>query len=321
MKARTNIAAALVGTILAVVSITAGSRLLHHASAIALTSSSGSVIPWIDAPAHRSATAASPVLPAVSGASGCSAEGLTVALGPEGVWQGSATQNVTITNSGAAPCSLPPALTFRGTGSNGASGVFVSAQPIDTTLAPGETVQLLLTAALACPGAGASTDPTLTTFIATFGDGNQVRLTGGSLDIACGSLGLLAISPVQGVPLPTPGPRAQALLARIVTNRPVLTAGANESFIVRLANRSGASYRFTSCPVYTVTVNASGRTLTRSYLLNCKPVRAIAANATVDFEMRLTMPKGLRQGVAKLVWNLDGGVVTAVVVTVREVAK
>lgn len=72
---------------------------------------------------------------------------------------------------------------------------------------------------------------------------------------------------------------------------------------VAVTNTGNVPYRFprSSCPLYIQSFSPSSP---QAYVLNCRPVSAIAPHGRVLFEMRITVPAAARLGNTSLTWEL-----------------
>jgi hypothetical protein len=102
--------------------------------------------------------------------------------------------------------------------------------------------------------------------------------------------------------------RAAIIGVRTVSVKPGLRAfrvhrGELFRYEVALTNTGATPFRFasTSCPSYIEEVALAPA---RVYVLNCRPVGAIAPGATVDFAMRVVIPQKARVGNNSLTWEL-----------------
>jgi hypothetical protein len=82
-----------------------------------------------------------------------------------------------------------------------------------------------------------------------------------------------------------------------------IIAGKTVDFTVTLTNISGAPFVFDTCPAYDEGFTPDAVV---AYQLNCGPVGAIQAGASVTFAMRFTVPPGTPAGPQKFRWALRG---------------
>ena len=72
---------------------------------------------------------------------------------------------------------------------------------------------------------------------------------------------------------------------------------------VAVTNTGSGVFRFarSSCPIY---VEALSPSSPHAFVLNCRPVGAIASHATVLFAMLIPIPRDVRLGNTSLTWQL-----------------
>lgn len=100
-------------------------------------------------------------------------------------------------------------------------------------------------------------------------------------------------------------PFTAAIVEQLPEGVPGVTGsrGQTVTFHVKVTNRSARPFRFGNpCPNY-VEGSGSGQP-TEVHVLNCRPVGAIAAGASVVFEMRIRVPDSAPIGRDALTWAL-----------------
>ena len=124
---------------------------------------------------------------------------------------------------------------------------------------------------------------------------------------------LVSVGPFAPTPRHLPQSSRLPLRPTIVGSRPVrvkpglrafrVHRGERFRFEVALTNTAKRTFRFarSSCPSYLEQV---GGRPAQAYVLNCRPVGAIAPHATVRFEMQATIPVSVPVGANSLTWEL-----------------
>jgi hypothetical protein len=270
------------------------------------------VIPWLNQPAAEKAAA---VQAHAKGAFPCGARDLKIAAGAAGAWRGQATQEVRITNTGTEACYLTgfPSAQLQPAGEApqavGASDTAPQLANERIDLAPGDEAALLLgtpgsCAAAAKPQRNASRRMQL----ALPGGGVKV-LDGVYIDTLCGRATVLQFRLLE-----TDSPAAARSAAPVnqlagSLNVPdEATRGATLHYTVTLSNPTANPVSLASCPAYTQSLYADGKSAASTLLLNCAAAGAsIPAQSSVSFEMQALLPPDLTAGSVKLSWKLQDG--------------
>jgi trimeric autotransporter adhesin len=270
------------------------------------TPTGSAAVPWVDKPGTPQS------LP-VSASAGrpCRAADLDIAAGLTGAFQGLVTQELTLRDRAADACFLAGApqvvLTNAGARSRVSPGQF-AAKRLD--LASGSSAGLVVGTPAACAGSG---QPVVaTSVLLTLPTGDAVTVGGTRIDTECGAATVVEFGAADLLPAATPGP-LDALSATLDAPQTV-ARGAVLTYHVTLVNQSPASVTLSPCPSYTEVLGAARQTL----VLNCQAGASIAANASVTYEMKLTVPASAPPGDSKLSWTLEvpDGPVAGTVITV-----
>jgi hypothetical protein len=196
-------------------------------------------------------------------------------------------------------------LTNAGARSRVSPGQF-AARRLD--LAPGSSAGLVVGTPTACAGSG---QPVVTTSVLlTLPAGDAVTVGGTQIDTECGVATVVEFAAADVLPAPSPGPIGS--LSATLTAPQTVARGAVLTYQVTLVNQSPAPVALSPCPSYTEALGAAQQTL----VLNCQTGATIAANASVTYDMKLTVPASAPPGDTKLSWTLqvpDGPVAGAVV--------
>jgi hypothetical protein len=283
------------------------------------------VIPWLDVrPVKESAHP--PLAPA------CEAPGLRARLFLQGE-TGSLAGYLALTNAGPAPCSLlgRPRVSLSGSAALRERWAVEDAprapQPLDAladplgslrALAPGKNAVVYLVWSNWCgPGSTAAGRS------GALPRGIDIGLPGGTTVVVpvtsaprCdqpsdpSTLSATPFSPaVRELPASSRLPLSVALAGpRPTLVKPGLHAfrarrGEILSFQVVLTNTGATAFHFApaSCPVYLEQVVPAPA---QEYVLNCRPVGAIAPHASVVFEMEAAIPLRIRAGLGLVSWDL-----------------
>jgi hypothetical protein len=266
----------------------------------------GTSVPFVNKPGTP------PSVPVVgSAARPCRAADLDIAAGLSGAFQGLATQELTLRDHAADACFLAGApqvvLASAGARSRVDPGQF-AAKRLD--LASGTSAGLVLGTPATCAGSG---QPVVaTSVLVTLPAGDAVTVGGTRIDTECGAATVVEFGAADVLPAATPGPIGSL---SVTVDAPQTTArGAVLTYQVTLVNQLQAPVALSPCPSYTQVLGAVQQTL----VLNCQAAASIAANASVTFQMQLTVPASASPGDTKLSWTLDvpEGPVAGTVITV-----
>jgi hypothetical protein len=283
------------------------------------------VVPWLDERPVKAS--AHPEL-----APSCRASDLHAHLFLQGA-TGSLVGGVELTNAGTTACSLlgRPGVAFTGAAAAASHWrvrtIARSPEPPDLladppgslrALQPGKSASVSLFWSNWCgPGsepAGASgTPPAGLELRLASGTGLVVPLARAPRCDAPQHPSTLSVAPftptARSLPTSSRLPLQVAILGpRPVTVKPGLRAfrvrrGTVLRYTVSVTNTGDHPFRFAraSCPVY---VESLPPGLPEAYVLNCRPVSAIAAHATALFAMRIRIPARARIGNNSLTWEL-----------------
>lgn len=270
------------------------------------------VVPWIPA--------SPPALVAPALAPSCKASNLRVSHAPlftNGLAGGGYLGSVLVRNAGP-PCSLlgTPRLGFTG----GPAGMHVIQEALAHDIAPavdplpppfsmravprGRTVWLAVAWRSWC----GRTAPTR--FAITLPSRGTLRLFPGGTPICQGARATSVVQADTFRPYIAPAKPSTAIPLRATLDRSHYTTirGGTLRYRVTLANESGNTYRFGSCPVYVEQVGTPETMLTgrggakEVHYLNCRGV-VVRAYESVTFAMQLRVPKTLRRAFL-LEWQL-----------------
>ncbi len=118
--------------------------------------------------------------------------------------------------------------------------------------------------------------------------------------------GRLSVSPFQSWPAPEPSPTPNPLssLAIHIEAPSSVAAGPPLHYTVRLENVGKEPIAFPDCPTYGEwAANGSTAFAKDFYVLNCRPVGAIAPGQSVRFAMEIPVPSGTAPGQYTLYWT------------------
>jgi len=291
----------------------------------AASTASAPVVPWL--PLQPAKASASPPL-----APPCRAGELAAQLALNGA-TGSLVGDVELRNAGTTPCALlgHPTISFTGAAARQETWrvreLAASPAPPDVladppgslrSLAPGKAASVALFWSNWCgPGAtptgspGAS--PDALTLRLPSGTTLTVPLSKAPRCDAPQDPSTISVGPFTPAERQLPESSRLPLRVTIVGNRPVRVKPGLRAFRVHrgellryevgVANVGAQPFRFasTSCPSY---IEQFATEPGQVYVLNCRPVHAIAPGQTVLFEMQLRIPHGARLGNNSLTWQL-----------------
>jgi len=273
---------------------------------------SSPVVPWLNQPATEKAAA---VQAHAKGAFPCGARDLNIVAGGAGAWRGQATQEVRITNTGTEACHLIgfPSAQLQPAGEApqavGASDTAPQLANERVDLAPGEQAVLLLGTPGSCAAAAKpQRNPSRRMQLALPGGGTKV-LDGVYIDTLCGRATVLQFRLVETDS--SAAARAAAPVSQLAGSLSVpdeATRGATLHYTVTLSNPTASPVSLASCPAYTQSLYANGKSAAGTLLLNCAAAGAsIPANSSVSFEMQAPVPADLTADSVKLSWKLEDG--------------
>jgi hypothetical protein len=325
-RRRATRAAAAGCTAGAVIAAAAITLLLHHGGVTSRTvpaASPGGTVPWTDqaAPVYTPPPLPSPTAPAAEFAA-CTAASLTGSLGDIGPGAGQVTQNIVLTNSGTAACTLsggPSTLTgVRADGSQAtlATGFNAGTQTQDygligpANLQPGQSAQFVISMTNMCSG-GTDDYSAVSIGIGTSGDVDVTLPAAGPLDVIC-SGGVNSVSGF-GVPFTATDQVSSPLnvLTATAAMPATVAAGTTVTYTVTLQNPTGQAVALSPCPSYTQYISPVGTrpgSAASQYYLNCQAAPEIPAGSSVTFDMQIPAPAAA--GVAKYGWALQGAAVS-----------
>ena len=292
----------------------------------ALSSPSGSIVPWIDA--TPTPVPSPTAVPIPSGTETCAPGDLTATAG----WQGATGQMVgwlTLTNVGQPTCVLngSPRLvqlrsgdaildtvTYKAGKDAGPGNETGAAGPV--LLRPGDQAGAFLSWTNVCSVIRLG----VTALLVTLPDGGSPIVAGsaGSGGIGgsprCDQPGAgSTFTAYAVVPVAPPEPPYEPQAASVVLSvPPTTTAGADLVFLVTLTNLGSKPASLTPCPTYIENLSFAGHALQppgpQQFLLNCAALGdALAPGASVTLQMHYAVPTGLGAGPADLSWGLDPG--------------
>jgi len=295
----------------------------------ALSSPSGSIVPWIDATPTPVPSATPAVIPAGTGT--CARADLTATAG----WQsatGSMAGWLAVTNAGQRPCVLNDSprliqlrsgttildpLTYTAGKDAGPGNQTGAAGPV--LLRPGDQAAAFLWWSNWC--STMLPDVTATALLLTLPDGGS-PIVAGPTSPGPGFFGTPRCDqPSSGstftayafVPVPPPTPAHEPQAASVTLSVPsTATAGSDLAFTVTLTNRGTNPALLSPCPTYTEDLIVDGRALKppapQQFLLNCAAIGStLGPGASVSLGMHYAVPAALPPGSVELVWGLDPG--------------
>lgn len=287
-----------------------------HGAVVARAVIAGALlIPWLD---ERPVTA-SPHPPL---AAPCRAGQLRVQVFLQGA-TGSLVGGIRLRNASTSACALVghPRISIVGSASHlsrwRVERIPASPQPLDVIADPPGSLRAL------APGKSAAVTIYWSNWCGARPDGFELALAAGTRLLVpfagaprCDAAqypSKLEVAPFAPATRQLPPSSRLALAAAIVGPRPVAVKpglrafrarrGRTLDYRVSLTNTGRRPYRFrgSSCPTY---IESLAPASPEAYVLNCRPVGAIAPGARVLFEMRIAVPANARHGNTGLTWQL-----------------
>jgi hypothetical protein len=240
----------------------------------------------------------------------CRAANLRVSQGRTGVGLGNYLNELVFTNRGAHACLLRgyptriTALTPAGTRRvlRPLRGGTYFGRLIPSDVGPGRHVFLDLATSVACEG---GRKPTV-----RYRDLRFTLPQGGTVSghvtvrATCG-LSMSTFGLPERYVEPKARPGTPGTLRATIHLPAQVQRGTSLVYTVTLSNATATAVTLRPCPGYTENLYASGRKAQGSYQLNCDSVQAIPADASIEYEMRLAVPRDAPSGFAKVGWNLN----------------
>ncbi|WLI90781.1 DUF4232 domain-containing protein [Massilia sp. R2A-15] len=267
-------------------------------------------VPFLNQPAAAKAAAT----PAAAGFTHpCSGADLAVAAGPAGAYRGHATQEIRLTNNGAATCHLPgfPSAQLQPVGEApqtvGASDLAPQLANERIELAPGESALMLMGTPGSCDAAAKPQRKVSRQLQLALPGGGVKVLNGVHVDTLCGRASVIRFHRVQNDgAAKAVSPLEQ--LAGSVSVADDASRGAMLAYTVTLSNPTAAPISLASCPAYTQSLYADGKSAATTLRLNCGAAGGqIPANSSVSFAMQAQVPADFAPGSLKLSWKLEDG--------------
>jgi hypothetical protein len=293
----------------------AGAALAVLWAGVAAAAGQRPVVPWSSTRPVK-ASASPPLAPP------CRARDLHAHLFLQGA-TGSLVGGVDLRNAGSSPCSLLgwPTVSFKGSAARvekwRVTKLAASPVPPDVLADPPGSLRALQ------PGKSAGVSVFWSNWCGPLPDAIALGLAGGTtiaLPVvhaprcdAPPDPSLVSVGPFTPTPRHLPPSSRLPLRVTIVGSRPVRVKPGLRAFLVHrgerfrfevaLRNTRKSTFRFarSSCPSY---LEQLGARPAQAYVLNCRPVGAVAPHATVRLEMQLTIPVSARLGINSLTWQL-----------------
>jgi hypothetical protein len=278
--------------------------------ALASPAHSAPPVPWLNQPATAKAAAAPA---AATFMHPCAGADLAVVAGAAGAYRGHATQEIRLTNTGAAACHLPgfPSAQLLPSGEApqtvGASDIAPQLATERVDLAPGESVLMLVGTPGACDAANKPQRKVSKQLQLALPGGGVKTLGGVHVDTLCGRASVMRFHRVQDdAQAKSAAPLAQ--LAGTLSAADDAPRGATLAYTVTLSNPSSVPISLASCPAYTQSLYADGKAAATTLRLNCAAAGGqIPANSSVSFAMQAQVPADFAAGSMKLSWKLEDG--------------
>jgi hypothetical protein len=297
----------------------------------ATASAANGVVPWLNQPAARSASAPAAPAPAQHA---CSASDLKVVPGQQGARRGYATQELRITNRSTESCYIlgAPSIelhhpdAFVEPVSPAAAPAEVARQRID--LAPDDDAYILLGTPGACEASVGPERKVATRVKLFLRGGGSLTLDGVHVDTLCGPARVLQMEAVQDEPKQAAKTAANAAaagkslglreLTGTITAPESVARGETLRYTVTLTNPTNAAIKLAPCPSYTQSLHTEGRTQNSTYMLNCAGAAGqIPARSSVSFAMEAVVPADMTGLGVKLSWSLQDALSAGTIIPLK----
>lgn len=258
----------------------------------------------------------------------CASGDLQVVAGAAGAYRGQATQEIRLTNIGAAACHLTgfpsaqllPAGEAPQTVGASEGAPQLANERID--LAPGDEVVMLIGTPGHCEAANQPERKVSKRLQLALPGGGAKVLEGVHVDTLCGRASVMKFHAVQN------DAAVNAKLAKAGSSLHQLTAtlsvpdeaprGGTLSYTVTLSNPTANPISLAACPAYTQSLYADGKATDSTLRLNCSVAGAqVAAKSSVSFEMQAQVPADVAAGNIKLSWKLQDGPSVGKIISLR----
>jgi hypothetical protein len=291
-------------------------------SGLAACGGGSTSVPWIN---HRAALQIYRLVPHPASAPPCRAADLRLRVSPSEPPTQSVAYSFDLTNDGGFSCliraSWPDVSATNAAGVRQllrASHFNAFGSGVNGDLKPGEQASFRLIDSIDADCGGTTMPPAAVRFthiIVTLPIGRVSADPGDAMSL----FELCALSttnvgrPANNQFPPAPGPAGihTSLRPQLIGVLHTVRAGATFSYTILLYNRSSRRIVLHPCPGYTEDLAAFGNSgrldkdVRRAYELNCRGSGAIAAHATVAYQMRFTVPAHAPAGPTELTWSLN----------------
>ena len=253
-----------------------------------------SVVPWADKPVTPALLVSLqpkplPATPPKTDAPPCTSSALQLEPAVGLQWMQNGGVAIRFRNTGKAACLLRGrpfvVATSPGHPSVVATKLGLAATGGEVADTPvGGTVSVDVSAPISCvsdPGGNEQGLPVYHGLVLVLPGGTERTVSGLKLSLPCG----MAVTPFS-MPKPTP-----------------TYAGATLVYEVTLRNPLSRPVSLSPCPAY---IEHSSSDIKLEYQFNCSNVHAIAAHASVDFQMKMAIPDATPSGAMTLYWSVIG---------------
>ena len=271
------------------------------------------VVPWADRPVSSALLASLqpkllPATPPKTDAPPCKSSALELEPAVGLQWTQNGGVAIRFRNTGAAPCLLrgrPSVVAaFPGHPFVAATALGIAATRGDVADTPvGGTVSVDVSAPITCasdPGGNEQGLPVYPSLILVLPGGGERIVRGLHLSLPCG----LAVTPFSmPIPSPTYAPYWLASLRPTIGLPSAVKAGGTLVYEVTLHNPLSRPVALSPCPAY---IEHTSSDIKLEYQFNCSSVHAIAAHASVHFQMKMAIPDATPSGAMTVFWSVIG---------------
>jgi hypothetical protein len=280
---------------------------------IGIAATTSSAVPWVDKPVTPALLMSLqpkplPTTPPKTGAPPCTSSALEVEPAVGLQWMQNDGVAIRFRNIGTAACLFRGTpfvvATSPGNPSVVATNLRLAATGGEIADTPvGGIVSVDVSALIMCPADPGGNEQGLPVYhglVLTLPGGTERTVSGLNLSLPCG----LAVTPFSmPKPSPTYPPYRLASLRPRIALPSTVKAGGTLVYEVTLRNPLSRPVSLSPCPAY---IEHSSSDIKLEYQFNCSSVHAIAAHASVVYQMKMAVPDSTPTGAMTVYWSVIG---------------